>query len=724
MRTDNPILCEWVNTNFGKYLNGKFVPCFLQNNLNFILGLLDADGMVLTGQSIRLVLSNYNIIKDVMNSLEYLGYPCNDIRYTGRNGWDSWGFDIPSYVAKKLIPMLNKKYDDDRCNVDNIENPMYVKYIDGDLYLKIKSINQFNLEDISTTSKVYNLSVEEDESFIANGLVVHNCFVITPPEDNLESIFDAAKKMARTYSYGGGCGTSLGNLRPNGANVNNAAQTTTGPCSFADLYSVTTELIGMKNRRGALMLSMPVTHPDIIDFINLKTDLNKVTKANISVMITNDFMEAVKNNEDWLMKFKVKDTGEVITKTAKAKDILYLLAKNNWNVAEPGMLYWDRVENWHLNSENPDFKYVSTNPCGEKPLPNGGSCMLGSLNLSEYVKNPFNNNCIFDIDTFSEDVKDVVIYMNEVLEEGIQYLPLEEQKITVKNYRQLGIGAMGLADMFIKMGITYGDNESKKIINLIFKEMANAALQQSALLAKEYGPYDKYNKQAVLASPYLKFIATPETYTMIEKYGLRNGELLSIAPTGSISTMFGVSGGVEPIFQNSYTRKSESLGEDDKDVYYKVYTPIVREYMTKHNITKEEDLPPYFVTSMDLNYRKRIEVQSELQKYIDSAISSTVNLPEKATIEDIVDLYIYAWEKGLKGITVYRDNCLRSGVLITSKTKQSTSDKIEELQTEIDKLIINSLQENPDICPMCGGEMFHSGGCAECKDCGYSPCAI
>ncbi len=189
-----------------------------------------------------------------------------------------------------------------------------------------------------------------------------NCFVISLPKDNLESIFDAAKKMARTYSYGGGCGTSLEKLRPSGAKVNNAAEYTTGSTSFAELYSITTGLIGMKNRRGALMLSLPITHPDIIDFINLKTDLEKVTKANISVMVTDDFMKAVKNNNKWIMRFEVKDTNEIIEKEANAKDIMYLIAKNNWNVAEPGMLFWDRVENWHINSEDSNFKYVSTNP--------------------------------------------------------------------------------------------------------------------------------------------------------------------------------------------------------------------------------------------------------------------------------------------------------------------------------------------------------------------------
>ena len=189
-----------------------------------------------------------------------------------------------------------------------------------------------------------------------------NCFVITPPEDNLESIFDTAKKMARTYSYGGGCGTSLEKLRPRGATVKNAAKSTSGAVSFMDLYSLTTGLIGQASRRGALMLSLPVTHPDIIEFINVKTDLEKVTKANISIMMTDDFMRAVQDDAMWHMSFQVEDSDEVITRKTKARELLKLIATNNWRTAEPGMLFWDRVEGYHLNSENPDFEYASTNP--------------------------------------------------------------------------------------------------------------------------------------------------------------------------------------------------------------------------------------------------------------------------------------------------------------------------------------------------------------------------
>lgn len=194
-----------------------------------------------------------------------------------------------------------------------------------------------------------------------------NCYVITPPEDNIESIFDCAKKLARTYSYGGGCGVDISNLAPKGAKVNNAANETTGSVSFMDLYSLTTQLIGQNGRRGALMLSIDCHHPDLEDFINVKNDLSKVTKANISIRITKDFMEAVKNNKNFELSFTRKETGEVIKKTVKARELFYKIAENNWNMGEPGFLLWDRIEKWNLLSEFDNFKYAGTNPCAEEP---------------------------------------------------------------------------------------------------------------------------------------------------------------------------------------------------------------------------------------------------------------------------------------------------------------------------------------------------------------------
>lgn len=559
-------------------------------------------------------------------------------------------------------------------------------------------------------------------------ITLSNCYVLPQVEDNIESIFDTAKYLARTYSYGGGVGLTLSKLRPKGARVNNAANTTTGAVSFMDLYSMVTGLIGMRGRRGALMLNLDVNHPDIEDFINVKNDLEKVTYANISVNVDDKFMQAVENDEDYELYFKVEASGEEIRRVVKARDLYKLLARNNWNMAEPGILYKDRIDSWHLMSEDKDFEFAGVNPCAEETLPAYGSCNLASINLASFVKAPFSKHARFEFDKFTEMIHNGVIYLNEVLDENMNMHPLEEQKKMSRDLRQIGLGIMGLADMFIKLGIRYGSKESIKLIDQIGRTMVNEALRQSALLAKEEGSFPRYKEEAILSSPFLKSNVDKDVLELIKEHGLRNSQILTIPPTGSISTLMGCSNGVEPIFQVSYTRKSESLHHED--TYYKVFTPIIKDYMEENNISREEDLPDFIVTTSNLNYKDRIDVQAAWQQYIDASISSTVNVPNEFTVEEVEDLYIYAWEKGLKGITIYRDGCARSGILTTKKdTKkeklyQSRKDRIDELQEEINLLLAEELTENPDTCPMCGGKLNHSGGCAECQDCGYSPCSI
>ena len=549
-----------------------------------------------------------------------------------------------------------------------------------------------------------------------------NCFVNTPPEDNLESIFQVASDMARTYSYGGGVGISLKHLRPKGAVVNNSADETTGAVSFMDLYSTTTGLIGMRGRRGALMITLPVDHPDIEDFVDVKNDLSKVNFANISIMISDEFMEAVENDANWTMKFEVEDTGEVITKTIKARKLFRKIAESNHKMAEPGILFWDRVQSYHIKSEDENFEFSATNPCGELPLDEGGSCLLSSINLSEYVLNPFTDDAMFDYEQFTTDIPHIVEFMDDLLEEGIQHLPLEQQKKSARNYRQIGIGVMGLADMFIKMGITYADLESNGLMSTIMEVMSNTILQSNALLAKERGVYPEYSSD-VLNTTYLESVANDITMEMIGKYGLRNSQLLSIAPTGSISTMLGVSGGVEPIFAISHNRKSESLG-DGEDVVYKVYAQIVQDYMNASGITKEDELPEYFVTSHDISYEDRIEFQGTIQTYVDNAISSTVNLPNSATVEDIEKVYQLAWMYGLKGVTIYRDGCMREGILTTNDVEpEKPKDMYEDDYTDEEREILDGLLNDMGKCPECGGEMVYTNNCTLCLDCGHSPCS-
>ena len=507
-----------------------------------------------------------------------------------------------------------------------------------------------------------NIGIDDEKCSLSN------CYVITPPEDSIESIYETCSKLARTYSYGGGCGIDISNLAPEGAKVHNQAKVTSGAVSFMDTFSQVTQQIGQNGRRGALMISISDTHPDLEKFITIKSDLNKVNYANISVRISDAFMKAVQEDKDWELKFERKETGEVISKTVKAKELFRKLCEQNWNYAEPGMLFWDRINNYNLLSNTKSFKYAGVNPCAEEPLPAGGSCNLCAINLAAFVKDEK-----FDFDDFSYVVQEAVKYQNEILKEGLKRHPLKEQQESVNNYKQIGIGIMGLADMLIKLHIQYGSEEALELCDKIGTYLNYYGIKASSDLGNILGQYEDFNLTEVTSTEYWK-----EQLESFIKYNLnlfpfarlRNSQLFTIAPTGTISTMIGVSGGIEPIFANYYERTTKSLY--GKDVKYKVYTPIVKQYMDEHNMKDDSQLPKYFVTSSDISVYSRINMQAVWQKHIDASISSTVNLPNEATIEDVENLYMYAWKNGLKGITVYRAGCAREGILVATPKKEKT----------------------------------------------------
>lgn len=292
--------------------------------------------------------------------------------------------------------------------------------------------------------------------------------------------------------------------------------------------------------------------------------------------------------------------------------------------------------------------------------------MLGSMNLAAFVKNGK-----FDFDDFCESVNVAVQALNDILEEGLPLHPLEEQRKSVSEWRQIGLGIMGLADMLIKLELPYDSEEARDLCDDIAHAMADQAMFMSSSIAEwKKSPYEKYDLR-VIDTPYFKDHADTLTYLKVRECGLRNSQLLTIAPTGTLSTMLGISGGIEPIFANSYTRKTESLHGHDE--YYKVYTPIVQEYMDAHGLKDESELPKWFVTSSDISPRDRIAMQAVWQDSIDASISSTINLPETATVEDIKDIYMTAWEMGLKGVTVFRNGCKRTGILTTDSKESKTS---------------------------------------------------
>lgn len=502
------------------------------------------------------------------------------------------------------------------------------------------------------------------------GVTYSNCYVIEPPHDSIEGIYEAAMKLARTFSYGGGCGVDISTLRPKGAEVHNAALTTSGAVSFMDVLEQTARVIGQNGRRGALMISMDSSHPDIHDFIDAKLD-NKLEKCNISVRMSDDDME-------------------------NKPDILDHIALNNYDWAEPGILYWDTIKRYNLLDEFAYFEYAGVNPCAEEPLPAGGSCLLGALNLSEFVENPFTDKAAFNIPEFKSAVRIAIRGLNDVLDEGLELHPLEEQRESVRDWRQIGLGIMGFADMLLKMSCQYDSARALDIIDMVGKTLVNTGLEESALLAMDTEPFPECDLRLILASTFITVLRNSNviednTIDLIKRYGLRNSQLFTIAPTGSISTMLGVSGGVEPIFATHYTRKTESL--HGEDVYYNVYTPIIQK-MIDMELIAEENVST-IATAQNIDPFDRVTIQATWQRFIDASISSTVNVTNDTTVETIRDLYQAAWEEGCKGLTIYRAGCKKEGVLVVDTPKEQTMENtihIPITDTSIDNCVAYGTQ--------------------------------
>ena len=477
------------------------------------------------------------------------------------------------------------------------------------------------------------------------GITYSNCYVVKPPEDSIEGIYETAMKLARTFSFGGGCGIDISNLREKDAEVHNAAKTTSGAVSFMPVFEQTARVIGQNGRRGALMISMDCDHPDIHDFIDAKLD-NKLEKCNISVKMGDKDME---NRED----------------------VIQHIAHNNWDWAEPGILYWDTIRDYNMLNKFEDFEYAGVNPCAEEPLPAGGSCLLGALNLSAFVEAPFSKTPAFNLPEFKSAVRIAIRALNDVLDEGLPLHPLTEQQESVRDWRQIGLGIMGFGDMLLMLGYNYDSQNALRMIKIIGQTLVQTGLDESCKLAQEKGAFPKCDGDKLLDSNFIRWHyenknITKDLADRIHTFGLRNSQLFTIAPTGSISTMLGVTGGVEPIFATHYTRKTESL--HGEEVTYNVYTPIIQ-YMLDNKIIDELQVNT-IATAQTINPFDRVQVQGKWQEYIDASISSTVNLVEDTSEETIFQLYVAAWQCGCKGLTVYRAGCKKEGVLTVDKPKE------------------------------------------------------
>ena len=520
-----------------------------------------------------------------------------------------------------------------------------------------------------------------------------NCFIVKSPSDSLDEpngIFDINRKIAQIFKAGGGVGINLSTLRPNGAKTHNAARTSTGAVSFMHIYDATGAVIGYHGRRSAILIGLNISHPDIEEFVNLR-ETHAMKSMNISCLVDDAFMEALKKDDDsYELHFYVEATGEDIRKTIHARELFHRISEMNWDYGDPGMIFIDTVRQYNLQQYNKDFHIDICNPCGEYMGPAWNSCNLGSLNLYNFVDKKFTDEAVFDFGSFREAVDIAVRTLDEILDYGFDLQPLDENRQNIRDWRSIGLGFFGLADMFIAMKMRYGDEASVKLTSQVTQVMLQSAIQTSIELAKEKGTFDKCDREAILKSDIMTGLNYNDGYDLrdgIEKYGMRNSQLMSIAPTGSLSMLAGnLSSGIEPVFKASYERTTHGL--EDRGITFNYSDRAISDLLEFHGI--EESLSseeikkrfPWVVEAADIDPMDRINVQAVIQEHCDNAISSTVNLPEEATVEEVEKIYQHAFDSGLKGITVFRNNCKRMSILGVKKNKTPEEIKRERVQFE------------------------------------------
>ena len=754
-----------------------------------------------TGKTARILgKSRINTYKDIYTHID--NEQGKTLQYNGNYLGDNELAD-KIYTEKYYIKDLNNK------TIEKNPEDVFKR-----LAAFIASTEQGKSKQYKWAEKFYNELFEG--RFVAGGRVLAgagdiyriktlaNCFVTKIKSDNIDSIYKAAFECARTYSYGGGIGVDISSLRPKDAVVHNAADSSTGAVSFMELYSLTTGLIGQSGRRGALMLTIDVKHPDIKHFIKVKKMPNWVTKqiveqcswsgkfneneletikkqvmentqvrfANISIKVSDEFMQAVdeerkfgqenflvyqkdnkkiiqeakqdeekvhystgipskslkdykliksfetfdkmqtwlkvnhkskvlkkefsqaknrdifgdyiinlenedfdlaiKQSGDFLLYFDSDCTNEV-RELVKARTIWDQFIEGNYKTAEPGLIFWTTMSKYSPSNyvERP---IICTNPCGEVPLEDGGACNLGSINLSRFVENGYENGASINWDQLAETSMILTRFLDNVVSWNESLNALDKQKKAAAETRRLGLGVMGVADMLNQLGIGYDSDEAVELMNKVMDYITNACYQASASLAVEKGPSPIYNEKKYMQCPFIQESLSENTRLAIKEKGLRNIAIMSIAPTGSISNIvlsyqingknyIGVSGGVEPIFATYYNRRSESFGNKT----FKVFHSTIQAYIDKmslndkiqqaQSIEEIEEILPHFLvrTAHKIDSKKRVVIQGAIQKYIDHSISSTINLAEDVEPEVISDIYFDAWKEKLKGVTVYRE---------------------------------------------------------------------
>jgi len=532
-----------------------------------------------------------------------------------------------------------------------------------------------------------------------------NCVVMPAIQDSYGGIFKADQELAQLFKRRCGVGIDLSGLRPAGASVSNSAGTTTGAVSFMNRFSNTTREVAQNGRRGALMLTIDIAHPDVEDFVTIKQDLNKITGANISVRLSDEFMHAVENDDEYTHQWPIDSKEPKFTKTIRAKDLWDTIIKCAHTTAEPGLIFWDRQHHYSTSSVYPGFKNESTNPCSEIAMQGGDSCRLIAINLFSFVDHPFTDKAKFNYESFYEVSYESQRLMDDLVEleleaierilakidsdpepENIKRAERETWELlykTGKIGRRTGLGFTALADTLAALGLAYDSDEALQMTDKILRKKTLAEFDSSIDMAISRSPFEVFDQTVEKTSEFVQMLAVdfPDLYKRMMKHGRRNISISTVAPTGSVSMLAQTSSGIEPVFLLSYKRRRK-INPDDKNAKvnfvddqgdkWEEFTVYHAKLKTWMKSSGEEDITksPYFgSTAPEINWKQRVKLQAVIQKYTTHSISSTINLPSDVSTDEVSRIYLSSWKEGLKGITVYRDGS-RTGVLVSTDTKE------------------------------------------------------
>jgi ribonucleoside-diphosphate reductase alpha chain len=529
-----------------------------------------------------------------------------------------------------------------------------------------------------------------------------NCVVLPEIYDSYGGIMYTDQQLAQLFKRRCGVGIDLSTLRPSGMAVSNAAFTTSGAVSFMDRFSHTTREVAQNGRRGALMMTMDVAHPDIKDFVSAKQDLGRVTGANISVRLSDEFMDAVEKDKDFMLRWPVDSPDPAVTRPVKARELWDTIIKCAHETAEPGLIFWDRQHDYSTSSVYPGFRNVSTNPCSEIAMQGGDSCRLMALNLYSFVDQPFTKKAVFNHGKFYEVTYEAQRLMDDLVDLELEAIERILDKVgsdsepdfikapeintwkllyeSGRKGRRTGLGFTALADTIAALGLKFDSGEALKTMEQIMQTKCRAEFDSSIDMALERGKFEAFDPEIEKTSGFVKMMEKelPDVYERMLKHGRRNISISTVAPTGSLSILARCSSGIEPVFMMSYTRRKKINPADstaradfvdqsgDSWQEFDVHHPRLKTWM---EVTGSRDIgkSPYAgSTAAEIDWIRRVEIQACIQKYVTHSISSTINLPSGVSPGMVAVIYMEAWKKGLKGITVYRDGS-RSGVLLTGK---------------------------------------------------------